>query len=117
MNLHRTIDFEPTQRELPIEKYVQLADACLARGVPVIVSVHSINFHSSLRNFREPTLHTLGRFFSALEAKYPDLLYVHDLDLYKIVTRGRFEAAHGPVSVTVKQVDATKLRSAPRGTK
>jgi len=117
LNLHRTIDFEPAQRELPIEKYVQLADNCFARGVPAIVSVHSINFHSSLRNFREPTLQALDHFLSALEAKHPDLLYVHDGDLYKIVTRGRFEATHGPVSVTAKQVDATKSRYAARGTK
>ncbi len=117
LNLHRTIDFEPAQRELPIEKYVQLADNCFARGVPAIVSVHSINFHSSLRNFREPTLQALDHFLSALEAKHPDLLYVHDGDLYKIVTRGRFEATHGPVSVTAKQVDATKSRYVARGTK
>jgi hypothetical protein len=116
LNLHRTIDFELSQRELPIEKYVQLADSCFARGLPVIVSVHSINFHSSLRKFREPTFHILDRFLSALKAKYPDLLYIHDRDLYKIVTRGRFEATHGQVSVTVKQVDVTKVRSVPRGT-
>jgi len=117
LNLHRTIDFEPAQRGLPIDKYVELADDCFARGVPAILSVHSINFHSSLRNFREPTLRTLDRFLSALEAKHSDLLYLHYQDLYKIVTRGRFEATHGPVSVTVKQRDTTKSRSAGRGTK
>jgi hypothetical protein len=101
LQIHRSIEFEPVQRELPIEKYLELADACFSRGMPAIVSVQSINFHSSLRNFREPTLQMLDQFLSALEAKYEDLLYLHDADLYALVTRGRFDAGRGPVSVAV----------------
>ncbi|MBZ5722036.1 MAG: hypothetical protein LAO03_16815 [Acidobacteriia bacterium] len=111
LNLYRTIDFEPTQHDLPVEKYLQLADACFARGVPVIISVHSINFHSTLKDFRGPTLRALDGILSALERKYPNLLYVHDGDLYDIVTRGRFKATHGPVSVKVKQQEVEDLRS------
>jgi hypothetical protein len=103
LNLYRTIDVEPSQRDLPIDKYMQLAEGCFARGMPAIVSVHSINFHSSLKDFRSPTLHTLDQFLSALEAKHPNLLYVHDGDLYDIVRRGRFRGPHGQVSVNVKQ--------------
>lgn len=111
LNLHRTIDVEPSQRELPIEKYVQLADGCFARGVPTIVSVHSINFHSTLKDFRGPTLRALDEFLSALERKYPDLLYVHDADVYDIVSRGEFETSQGKVSVTVRQAPG-EFRSA-----
>ncbi len=103
LNIYRTIDIEPSQRDLPIDKYMQLADGCFARGMPAIVSVHSINFHSSLKDFRTPTLQTLDLFLSALEAKHPNLLYVHDGDLYDIVRRGKFRGPHGQVSVNVKQ--------------
>lgn len=115
LNLSRTIDFEPAQRDLPVEKYLQLAEHCFARGVPAVVSVHSINFHSSLKDFRGPTLQALDQFLSALEAKYPNLLYVHDGDLYQIVTRGKFRATQGPVSVGVKWRNSTRPASAAWG--
>jgi hypothetical protein len=113
LHLHRTIDFEPSQRELSIEKYVQLAEQCFARGVPAIVSVHSINFHSTLRDFRAITLRVLNDFLSAIERKYPNLLYVHDGDLHEIVTRGKFRTKQGQVSVGVKQQNTP--RSMTRG--
>ncbi len=117
LHVYRTIDFEPAHRELPTEKYVQPAEQCLARGVPAVVSVHSINFHSSLKDFCRPTLQALDQFLSALERKYPNLLYVHDGDLYELVTRGRFKGRHGPVPVTVMQQAAAKSRSVAWGTK
>jgi hypothetical protein len=115
LNLHRTIDFEPSQRELSVEKYIQLAEQCFAHGIPAIVSVHSINFHSSLKDFRGPTLQGLDRFLSALETKYPNLLYVHDGDLYDLATRGKFKGAHGSVSVEVKLQEFAKSRSVAHG--
>jgi hypothetical protein len=106
LNLHRTIEIEPTQRDLPIEKYVQLAEACFTRGIPAIVSVHAINFHSSLKDFRTPTLQVLDQFLSALEAKHPNLLYVHDADVYDIVTRGKLRTSYSQIPVTVRARDA-----------
>ena len=103
LHTYRSIEFEPVQRELPIEKYVQLADACFSRGMPAIVSMNSINFHSTLRNFRDPALQMLDQFLSALERQFPDLLYLHETDLYSLVTRGRFDAGHGSVSLTVRR--------------
>jgi hypothetical protein len=99
LQLYRTIDFEPSQRELPLEKYLQLAEATIQRGLPVIISIHSINFHSSLRNFRDVTLAGLDQLLSALETKYADLLYVNDSEMYKIITQGKFDAGYGSVSV------------------
>ncbi len=107
LNLHRTIDFEPFERGLPLEKYVQLAERCFEQGVPAIVSAHSINFHSSLKDFRSLTLQALDEFLSALELKYPNLLYVQDANLYEIVTRGRFKGPRGPVSIEVKRNEGT----------
>jgi hypothetical protein len=117
LNLSRTLDFEPAQKDLPLEKYMQLVNDCFARGVPAIISVHSINFHSSLQNFRDPTLQALDQLLSALEARYSDLLYVHDADLYRIVTRGKFHSASGPLAVTVKQQNTGQARSASWGAK
>ena len=104
LNLHRTIDFEPSQRDLQVEKYLELAGSCFRRGAPVIISVHAINFHSTLRNFRDVTIPAFDQLLSALEAKYPELLYVHDEDVYKIVTTGKFESTHGTVMVKATRV-------------
>ena len=105
LNLHRTIDLEPFERGLPLEKYMQLAERCFERGIPAIVSMHSINFHSSLKDFRGPGLRVLDEFLSALEAKHPNLLYLHDMNLYELVTRGKFKGPRGLVSVEVKKSD------------
>ena len=105
LNLHRTIDFEPFERDFTVEKYMQLADQCFARGIPAVVSMHSINFHSSLKDFRGPALCLLDEFLSALERKHPNLLYLRDMDLYDLVTRGKFKGPRGLVSVEVKQFD------------
>jgi hypothetical protein len=51
-------------------------------------------------------------FIFALEAKHPNLPNGHDVDLYEIVTRGRFKGKHGPVCVRGKQQDATNSSSA-----
>ena len=105
LHLHRTIDIEPAHRDLAMAKYIHLAEQCFSRGMPAVISMHSINFHSSLRNFRDPALQVLDQFLTALERKHSNLLYVHDGDLYKLVTHGKFDAGHGAVSVSVKQQD------------
>ena len=91
LRLSRAIDFEPAYGELDLAKCLKQAEQCFSRGVPAIVSIHSINFHSSLKNFRGATLRMLDEFLSALESRHPDLLYAHDQDLYHLVTRGTFE--------------------------
>ncbi len=111
LNLYRAIDFEPAvHAHFSVERCVHLAEESFARGVPAIVSVHSINFHSSLKDFRGPTLHALDQFLAELEAKYPNLLYVHDGDMFDIVTRGKYESVRGAVSVGVRQQGASRPR-------
>lgn len=102
LNLHRTIDFEPSQRDLDVNKYLQLAEACFARGVPAVISVHSINFHSSIKDFRTHTLKSLDHFLVALENKFPNLLYLNDENVYDVITRGKFRGSQGMVSVDAK---------------
>jgi hypothetical protein len=101
LHLYRTIDFEPSQREPDIDKCLQIAGICFARGMPLIVSLHAINFHSSLKDFRTPSLAALDRLLTELEAKYPALLYLHDRDLYEAVIKG---AVRGE-TISVSPVD------------
>jgi hypothetical protein len=100
LHLYRTIDFEPSQRELDIEKYLQIAGNCFSRGLPVIISIHSINFHSSLKDFRNSTLAVFDLLLTALESKYPELLYVNDEDLYAIATQGAFRSCDKKIAVS-----------------
>jgi hypothetical protein len=109
LNLYRTIDIEPSSRELTVEKYVQLAASNFARGVPAVISVHSINFHSTLKDFRSPTLRVLDEFLSSLEARYPNLLYITDEDFFHIINEGKFVANGSTVNVHAKQ--QTSLQS------
>jgi hypothetical protein len=113
LHLHRTLDLEPCHRELDLEKYMEIAATYFARGLPLIISTHSINFHSTLRDFRTATLAALDSLLSALESKYPELLYVHDEDVYGIVTEGVFHGRDGRVPVQAKS--GWKRRVATQG--
>jgi len=110
LHLYRTIDFEPSHRELEIDKYLEVSDLCFSRGIPLIISVHSINFHSTVRDFRSAAIPALEEFLSALETKYSELLYVHDADLYRIVTEGIFESHAATVKIKVERREGTDLK-------
>jgi hypothetical protein len=89
LHLYRTIDLEPSQKELALEKYLQVAEVCFSRGLPCIISIHSINFQSSLKDFRSASLAALDALLTALESKYPELRYVNDSDVYAMATQER----------------------------
>jgi hypothetical protein len=63
--------------------------------------MHSINFHSTIRDFRTATLAMLDGFLNAMEREWPDLLYVHDGDLWHIATEGFFASESEKISVGV----------------
>ena len=115
LHIYRSFDFEPSHRELEIEKYLELAAAYFSRGLPVVISVHSINFHSTLKDFRSGSIAALDQLLTALEKKYPELLYVNDEDLYGIVTEGAFHSRTAKVKVTVRRQEWSH-RLAPQGT-
>jgi len=83
---------------------VRNAGAWLSRGLPFIISVHSINFHSTLAPFRQKTLPLLREFLVALQRQFPDLLYINDRQLLEIVETGGYESGTGKVAVTVTRV-------------
>jgi len=107
----RTVEFEPaTDPSCSVEDCVRQAEACFARGLPAIVSVHSINFHSTVRDFRGPTLRLLDQFLSALESRHSDLLYLHDEDLHEIVSKGMYESSGATARVNVTKKNFVKAR-------
>lgn len=106
LHLHRNIDFEPSHRQLDLQKYIEFAAICFAQGIPLIVSIHSINFHSTLKDFRTPTLAALDELLSALESKYPELSYVNDGELYEIVTAAA--GASKKIQVSMSQSSANR---------
>lgn len=104
LQLTRTVSFEPAvDPEFSIEICLQQAERCFERGIPAIVSLHSINFHSTVRNFRSRTLEMLDQFFSGLESKHSDLIYLHDEDLRELIHTGGYRCSAGNVSMKVIQ--------------
>jgi hypothetical protein len=102
LHLYRTIELEPvTDSSLSLDSCVDKAETCFASGIPAVVSIHSINFHSSVGSFRDHSLKVLDQFFSALETRHSDLLYLCDEDLYQLVEKGLYETAVGTTQVNV----------------
>lgn len=102
LHTYRSLDFEPAlQPELRLEDCVKNAGGWLARGLPLIISVHSINFHSTLAAFRQKTLPMLREFMGALQRRFPDLLYVNDRQLLEIIETGSYESAGGRIPIAV----------------
>ncbi|HEY6337921.1 MAG TPA: hypothetical protein VIW68_05465 [Candidatus Sulfotelmatobacter sp.] len=113
LQLYRTVEFEPAlNRAFSIEACVRSAEACFARKIPAIVSIHSINFHSSVKDFRNPTLKFLDEFLARLQSSHPDLLYLHGEDLYQLIGRGSYDTAQGSVAVGVTRKSFRKSRVA-----
>jgi len=110
LHLYRTIEFEPAgQDEFSLDRCLAAVDECFRRRVPAIVSVHSINFHSSVKDFRSCTLALLDDFLTALEKKHPDVLYVHSREILQLVQHGCFETQQGTVSVGVTRQNLTRV--------
>ncbi len=102
LQLFRTVEFEPaTDAAFSVEASLRQAESCFKRGIPAIVSVHSINFHSMVKDFRSRTLRFLDEFLVALESKYPNLLYLHDEDLYELVKQDSYPTQNDRAQVNV----------------
>ncbi len=93
LHLYRNVSFEPALDPcLYDEHYVMnQAENAWKAGRPIIVSMHSLNFHSTLKNHRDLTLQRLDRFLTMLENRYEDLVYAHDEDISQIANRGGIE--------------------------
>ncbi len=111
LQLHRNVEVEPaTDSNAPVAASLRQAENCFARGIPAIVSIHSINFHSTVQDFRSTTLEYLDQFFTALESRHADLLYLHDENLFELVNKGFYTAPSAVVQVNVTRKDFTKSK-------
>jgi len=73
--------------------------------------MHSINLHSSLKDFRTATLRALDAFLSTVSARHKNILYLDDDNLYELVQNGVYENAGGITRVNVtKQASPRTLR-------
>ena len=111
LQVFRTIEFEPAvDTSFSLDHCLDKAEACFARGIPAVVSVHSINFHSTAKDFRSTTLKYLDEFLYVIQSRHSDLLYLHDKELYDLVQHGCFETTGGIVRVEVTQKRFTKAQ-------
>jgi hypothetical protein len=102
----RTVEMEPAIQHCDLANLMTQVSDCFARGVPAVISIHSINFHSTIKDYRTSTLKLLDEFLAAMEKKWPDLLYVNDADLVSIVTQGTHSGNTGKVSVGIRAAGA-----------
>ena len=116
LQVTRSVDFEPaTDPAFSVDACVQQAESCFRQGLPAIVSLHSINFHSTLRDFRSQTLPALDEFLTVLESKHDNLLYLHDEDLYELISRGMYSTRAGTARLNVRRKSFTKWGILTRG--
>ncbi len=114
LQLYRNVQFEPaTDRAFSVANCLRATAECFARGIPAIVCMHSINLHSSLKDFRTRTLAALDQLLSELQKAYPTLLYITDEDLHAIVTRGACDAPTSSIKVGVSQLLSGRSAAVP----
>ncbi len=111
LQVFRTIEFEPAvDPNFSLESCLEKAEKCFEQGLPAIVSLHSINFHSAVKDFRSATLRYLAEFLSAIQSRHSDLLYLNDKELHELVQHGCYETTSGTVRVDVTQKKFTKAQ-------
>jgi hypothetical protein len=102
LNLWRNVELEPaTDPAFSWGSCIRGVEACFDRGIPAIVSIHAINFHSSVGGFLDRTIQLLDQFLSTLQKRHPDLLYLHDDDLHQLVEKGFYQTAQGVMRMNV----------------
>lgn len=113
LQLSRTIEFEPaTDENFALNSCLQQAEACFAHGIPAVVSIHSINFHSTVKDFRNRTLRLLDEFLTSIESRHRKLLYLHDAQLWELVRNGVCRTPSGDVRVSVTTKKFTRAEIA-----
>ena len=99
LHTFRTIEMEPAVALVDLKKIIDEVETCFQRGLPAIIAIHSINFHSTLRDFRSSTISSLDALLTAVERKWPDVHYITDADLYRIASEGFYFAQGSKVQV------------------
>jgi hypothetical protein len=109
LHVSRNVEFEPAvDAAFSVEACLSQAETCFQQGIPAIVSMHSINFHSTVRDFRSHTLQAVDEFLTALESRHTNLLYLHDDGIYELVNSGSNKTPAGTVQAGVTRKSFTK---------
>ncbi len=107
LRLSRNVHIEPaTAPGITLQDTIHQAQRLLDAGFPAVVSLHSINFQSKLMNYRDYTLTHLSQFLTAMEKRFPRLLYLNDASLYELVNRGIVQTSTGTLRVKVRKEHA-----------
>lgn len=108
LSTFRTVEMEPAVERCNLDKLLTQVEQGFACGRPAVISIHAINFHSTIQDFRTSTVRLLDEFLTALEKGWPDLLYVHDADLFSIATEGAYVGENERVTVGVTATRTNK---------
>lgn len=105
LHTYRSADFEPAlHAELRCGDLLAKARNWFAAGLPFVISVHSINFHSTLAPFRQRTLPLLREFLEVLKTNFSDLLFVSTPQLLQIVETGEYESVGERIQVSAEKI-------------
>ena len=85
--LTRNVVFEPRRRRSCQDAITEI-DFLFNAQQPAIIETHSINFHSSIKNFREKSLEGLDRLLYLIEKKHPEVIYLDSRQLGEILEKG-----------------------------
>lgn len=102
LHTYRALDFEPALNpQLRWEECVKDAAKWFALGLPFIVSIHSINFQSTLAPNRQKTLPMLQSLLRGLQEQFSEVAFINSRQLLEIVETGGYDSPAGRVSVSV----------------
>lgn len=89
--LTRNIDFEPWLFPRDLESYITDMHHLIKTGEPIVISSHSINYISRLKNYRDITLPILDKLLYTIENRYSDVYYISDVQLAQAIETGFFK--------------------------
>ncbi|RJO60138.1 hypothetical protein C4544_06140 [candidate division WS5 bacterium] len=92
--LIRNVSFE-ARREDACEDAFTEVDFLFRTQQPVILETHSINYLTSIKNFREESLKKLDQLLYLIEKKYPEIVYLSSQQFGDILGKGYCHLTNG----------------------
>lgn len=92
--LIRNVNFEPIRNNACQDAFTEIEFLFNAQQ-PAILETHSINFFSSIKNFRKKSLERLDQLLYLIEEKYPDVVYLNSQQFGEILEKGFCQLKNG----------------------
>ncbi len=92
--LIRNVAFEPRREQSCQDAFTEI-DFLFKTKQPAILETHSINFLSSIKNFREKALERLDQLLYLIERKYPEVVYLSSHQFGDILEKGYCHLRNG----------------------